>query len=95
MTIPYDLKKLCVKAHIEKTAREIYNDIFVPAHGDGMSFQTFSRRLREWQRERMADDDTLELGTYGGFTAHGATVQVNGDGEITQAWMKQKAEDVI
>ena len=95
MIIPYDLKVRCVKeSYTGKTAREIYNGIFAPEHGDSMSFSTFARKLRYWRNKQMADGVTLERGTYGGFTAHGATVQVNGNGEITQAWIKQKAEDV-
>lgn len=95
MIIPYDLKVRCVKeSYTGKTAREIYNGIFAPEHGDSMSFSTFARKLRYWRNKQMADGVTLECGTYGGFTAHGATVQVNGNGEITQAWIKQKAEDV-
>jgi hypothetical protein len=35
----------------------------------------------------------LECGTYEGFIAHDATVQVSKTGEIVQAWIKQKASD--
>jgi UDP-2,3-diacylglucosamine pyrophosphatase LpxH len=39
------------------------------------------------------DESTLEAGTYEGFIAHNATVQVSKTGEIVQAWIKQKASD--
>ena len=39
------------------------------------------------------DRKTLDRGTYEGFTAHNATVQVNEDGEIVQAWIKQALDD--
>ena len=39
------------------------------------------------------DTTTLEHGTYEGFTAHNATVQVNAKGEIIQAWIKQALDD--
>jgi hypothetical protein len=41
----------------------------------------------------MADTQTLEAGTYSGFTAHGATVQVDGKGVIRQAWIKQSTSE--
>jgi UDP-2,3-diacylglucosamine pyrophosphatase LpxH len=44
-------------------------------------------------KKPMVDDTTLECGTYEGFIAHDATVQVSKSGEIVQAWIKQKASD--
>jgi UDP-2,3-diacylglucosamine pyrophosphatase LpxH len=46
-----------------------------------------------WMKRDWPDDMTLECGTYDGFIAHDATVQVSKSGEIIQAWIKQKAED--
>jgi UDP-2,3-diacylglucosamine pyrophosphatase LpxH len=45
-----------------------------------------------WKKKFYPDDATLECGTYEGFTAHDATVQVSKTGEIVQAWIKQKAD---
>ena len=42
---------------------------------------------------KFPDTTTLEHGTYEGFTAHNATVQVNAKGEIVQAWIKQALDD--
>jgi UDP-2,3-diacylglucosamine pyrophosphatase LpxH len=47
--------------------------------------------LLKWSKKLYADDTTLECGTYEGFIAHDATVQVSRSGEIIQAWIKQKA----
>lgn len=94
MTIPLDLKMRCVELFESGlTARQVYNDVFAKEH-EGMSFESFHRKLRAWKRKRYADDMTLGTGTYEGFTAHNATVQVGADGSITQAWIKQSAEDV-
>lgn len=89
MGISYDLKRRCVEA--TGTARQIYNTIFLPEH-EGMCFETFKRKLQLWRKREMADTNTLEQGTYPGFTAHAATVQVDAEGNITQAWIKQNTE---
>ena len=87
--IPLDLKRRCVaEAEQGKTSREIYDTMFHQEH-PSTSFQTFRRRLTEWKGMSLADTDSLAAGTYEGFTAHDATVQVNGRGQIVQAWIKQ------
>jgi UDP-2,3-diacylglucosamine pyrophosphatase LpxH len=47
--------------------------------------------LYRWSKKKFADNATLESGTYEGFIAHDATVQVSKSGEVIQAWIKQKA----
>jgi UDP-2,3-diacylglucosamine pyrophosphatase LpxH len=49
--------------------------------------------MYNWMRKTFPDTTTLEGGTYEGFTAHDATVQVSKSGEIIQAWIKQKADN--
>lgn len=94
LTIPLDLKMRCVEMFESGlTARQVYNDVFAKEH-EGMSFESFHRKLRAWRRKQYADDMTLGAGTYEGFTTHDATVQVGADGRITQAWIKQSAVDV-
>ena len=94
MTIPLELKAKCAELYWEGMgAREIYAEHFCKEH-EGMSFDTFRRKLRTWRKRQYAESDTLYAGTYAGFTAHNATVQVGADGSITQAWIKQSAEDV-
>lgn len=72
--------------------REIYKKLFSLEHPD-MAFETFRHKLRAWEKCKMADAQTLCAGTYQGFIPHAATVQVNGSGEVTQAWIKQNATD--
>ena len=90
--IPYELKRRCIEARETMTTAEVYRQIFYPEHSY-MSCESFRRALRKWKRKALASDKTLEAGTYGGFTAHNATVQVNGRGEVVQAWIKQGIDD--
>lgn len=92
MEIPYELKKRCVEAKSTMTAERIYREIFLPEHKE-MTCDSFCRALRKWRRKALASSKTLEAGTYGGFIAHDATVQVDGEGRITQAWIKQRSDD--
>ena len=92
MNIPYELKAACVKMRdAGKPTREIYTEYFSKQH-TGMSLETFRRKLRMWRKKQMADEATLHSGTYGGFTAHNATVQVNAAGDVVQAWIKQRTD---
>lgn len=52
---------------------------------------SFRSMLCRWMKREYPDDTTLMAGTYEGFTAHNATVQVSKTGEIVQAWIKQRA----
>lgn len=93
MHIDIELKKRCVEAYEKGTPpKEIFNTIYRPDHADG-SYETFKRLLRTWRRKAYPDRKTLDAGTYEGFTAHNATVQVNGKGQIVQAWVKQALDD--
>ena len=75
-----------------QTSREIYDSYFVKVH-DRMAYETFKVKLKQWAKLTFADEQTLSAGTYPGFIAHGATVQVNGHGDIVQAWIKEHAGD--
>ena len=93
-TIPYSLKRRVVDAYNEgQLPREIFDEIF-SKEWSGMTFDTFRRKLRDWRKWQFADDLTEAEGTYPGMIAHAATVQVNGAGMVTQAWIKQTAEVV-
>lgn len=92
MYIPYELKKKCVEARETMKAEEVYKKVFLPQH-KGMTCESFCRALRRWRGEAMADKKTLVSGTYSGFAPHSATVQVDGNGNITQAWIKQHVDD--
>ena len=53
----------------------------------------FRSMLNRWMKQTFPDETTLACGTYEGFTAHNATVQVSKTGEIVQAWIKQRANE--
>ena len=74
--------------------REIYNEYFIQNIVDPMTFNSFKISMSRWSKKQDLDDITLECGTYEGFIAHDATVQVSKSGEIVQAWIKQKASDI-
>lgn len=89
--IPVEVKKTCCKMREEgKTYREIYNDYFVDNVSDPTSYESFRHLVYKWMKKHIPDETTLECGTYNGFIAHDATVQVTKNGEIVQAWIKQK-----
>ena len=95
INIPVEIKRICCQMKNEgKSNREIYETYFLPKTGSLASFDSFRNMLNRWLKKQWADDTTLKCGTYEGFTAHNATVQVSKNGEIIQAWIKQKAEDI-
>ena len=73
--------------------RVIYDSYFRPLYDNPQSYKSFCESLRRWAKTEFPDAITLTAGTYDGFTAHDATVQVSKDGEIIQAWIKQKADE--
>lgn len=92
--IPVQVKKTCCQMKREGiTPRQIYNKYFVNQFDNPMLFESFRRELAKWVKKPLPDDTTLQAGTYEGFIAHDATVQVSKSGEIIQAWIKQKSSD--
>ena len=93
--IPAKVKRTCVEMSASgKTYREIYNEYYRNEVKKPQSFESFKRSIQRWQKRVHADDLTLDAGTYEGFVAHNATVQVSSKGKIVQAWIKQRATDV-
>ena len=91
--IPVKVKTVCCRMKNEgKALKDIYENYFVPNSDSPARFDSFCGMMRKWIRQGYPDETTLECGTYGGFTAHDATVQVSKSGEIIQAWIKQKAD---
>lgn len=92
--IPIKVKKTCVDM-LEQgmTKRAIYDTFFKPLYDNPQSYKSFCISLGRWTKTEFPDDTTLIAGTYEGFIAHDATVQVSKDGEIIQAWIKQKADE--
>lgn len=93
-SIPISVKKECCRLKREGlTPRQIYDTYYTKEIDNPCTHNAFRRRLLEWEGRIFPDDTTLECGTYEGFIAHDATVQVSNTGQIIQAWIKQKAED--
>ena len=93
MIIPIGVKRKCVEMRENGMALpEIYRQYFSKVHPE-MAYETFRHKIKHWQKQHFADNATLEKGTYDGFIAHGATVQVDRDGNIVQAWIKEHADD--
>lgn len=91
--IPYDIKRKCVElARQGKSYAEIYNT-FGP-YINTMSLRTFKRRMAEWKEKIAIDTEVLEGANLAyKFAPHASTVQVNGKGEVIQAWIKQNTEN--
>jgi hypothetical protein len=91
--IPYEIKRKCVTlANHGKPYKEIYDELIKP-YGT-MSLRSFKRRCAEWKEKVVEDDKTLEAANLAyKFAPHASTVQVNGKGEVIQAWIKQHTEN--
>lgn len=90
--IPIEVKKTCCQMKADgKTVREIYDEYFKQQFVKPQAFNTFRGQIHRWIKSTFPDEVTLENGTYDGFVANNATVQVSKDGEIIQAWIKQKS----
>ena len=93
--IPVKVKRTCVEmSYSGKITRDIYYNYYRNEVQNPQTYESFKRAIRKWKHLLHADDLTLDAGTYEGFIAHNATVQVSGKGEIVQAWIKQRADDV-
>lgn len=93
--IPVEVKKTCCLMKAEgRSTKEIYESYFIPETGSSASQKSFKSMLHRWSKKQWADTTTLAAGTYEGFVAHDATVQVTKSGEIVQAWIKQKASSI-
>lgn len=90
--ISYEVKRRCVEqAEQGKRYRDIYNDNV--ADTSTMSFRSFCRRMAEWKAKVVRDEVALEAANLAyKFAPHASTVQVNGNGEVIQAWIKQNTE---
>ena len=92
--IPIKVKRTCCEMKAAgKTSREIYDLYFIPETHSPASYNSFRSMICRWMKQQCADTATLEAGTYEGFIAHDATVQVSKSGEIIQAWIKQRANE--
>lgn len=93
-SIPIRVKRECLRMKEQgASAKEIYETYFKHQVEYPQAYRAFQRSLNKWKDQTFPDSLTLEAGTYEGFTAHNATVQVSKTGEIVQAWIKQKADE--
>lgn len=93
--IPLEVKKTCVEMKERGLGiRQIYENYYKPKVDNPQAYNSFRTSLFRWSKKNYPDDTTLSGGTYEGFTAHGATVQVSKNGEIVQAWIRQKADQI-
>lgn len=94
-SIPLKVKKECCRLKEEgRTTKQIYEDYYIKQIDDACNLNVFRGMLNRWSKRTFPDDTTLECGTYEGFTAHNATVQVSKSGEIVQAWIRQNVNEV-
>ena len=94
--IPLEVKDKCCELKRDGWGnRQIYDEYFKLLFERPQTFKTFQGQLRRWMIQRRPDKTTLEQGTYGGFIAHDATVQVSKNGDIIQAWIKQTADNSL
>ena len=93
-SIPIKVKRECCRMKREGLSnKEIYENYYRHQVEKVCSSDAFRCMLSRWMKQTFPDDTTLVCGTYEGFTAHNATVQVSKTGEIVQAWIKQKPSD--
>lgn len=94
-TIPLEVKRVCVEMKERGlSARQIYDEYFKDEVENPQSYNAFRTSLLRWSKKNFPDNVTLNGGTYEGFTAYGATVQVSKTGEIVQAWVRQKTDPI-
>lgn len=92
--IPISVKRECCQLKKQGVStREIYEKCYIPQMGATCNYGSFRSMICRWMKKEFPNDDTLIAGTYEGFTAHNATVQVSKTGEIIQAWIKQKVDE--
>lgn len=94
MVIDLEIKKQCVELkNSGKSAQEIYTDYFIKHH-TGMTVETFSRALRKWKKKVITDNNILEAANLNNnYTPYASTVQVDGEGNVVQAWIKQSTNE--
>lgn len=94
-TIPIRVKRECCRMKRDGfTTKQIYDSYYTKEVDNPCGLNAFRGLINRWLKQTFPDDITLECGTYEGFTAHGATVQVSAKGEIVQAWIRQNSNEV-
>lgn len=93
--VAIEVKKKCVEmSQSGMTAREVFTQYYSKYYDT--SFDGFRSMLKKWKRKVKADEKILEVGNLEyKFMPYATTVQVNKDGQITQSWIKSKANDSL
>ena len=91
--IPIRVKRECCRMKQEGLSNKEIYDYYSQQVEKVCTRDAFRTMLHRWCKQTFPDNTTLVCGTYEGFTAHNATVQVSKTGEIVQAWIKQKADE--
>jgi UDP-2,3-diacylglucosamine pyrophosphatase LpxH len=91
--IPINVKRECCRMKREGANNDEIYEYFTQNTNRSYTRSSFRSSLSRWMKLAFPDDTTLVCGTYEGYIAHDATVQVSKSGEIIQAWIKQKASD--
>lgn len=91
--IPYEVKRRCVELSQQgETYSSLYKN-YIKDYSE-MSFRSFRRRMPEWKEKVKIDGEMLESANLAyKFAPHASTVQINGKGQVIQAWIKQHTED--
>ena len=89
------IKQKCVALVKSGTKLEdVYNEYIKPY--SAMTLDSFARRIREWRYKVECDEQTLDAANLAyKFQPYAATVQVNKNGEMIQAWVRQQTEDKL
>lgn len=75
-----------------KTPEEIFENYY-KQYSPGISLASFNRNLRNWKKKIAFDQKLLDGANLKyKFAPYASTVQVNANGEVTQAWIKQKTD---
>lgn len=92
--IPIKVKRECCRMKREGVSNAEIYEYFSQQVSKPCTASAFRSTLSRWMKRDFPDDSTLTCGTYEGYVAHDATVQVSKYGEIIQAWIKQKASNL-
>lgn len=91
--VPVKVKRDCCQMKRDGVGLKSIYEYYLANTDGNCTRNAFKGMLNRWMKRDFPDDLTLEAGTYEGFTAHNATVQVSKTGEIVQAWIKQRANE--
>jgi len=78
----------CLDLSKSMTVEDVYKTYY-KVHRPDVKLESFSRLMRKWKRK---SNLLLEKGDFG-FNPHATTVQIDGKGNIVQAWVKSRDDN--